>query len=95
MSKGLIVPNGRILVKEIVTERKSAGGIILTGESDPQNKARLGEVVSNSMLVNNQPNDLYKVGGKLFFGKFAGASLTHEYEEYISLLESEIVAVVL
>lgn len=95
MSNGISVPKGRILVRELEVERKTSGGIILTGESDPDNKAKLGEIVSTNILVDNHKNDLYQVGGKIYFGKYAGASLTHESENYISLLETEIVAIVL
>ena len=95
MSFKLLAPIGRILVKEIEVENQTAGGIILTGDSDPENKARFGEIVSHSILVDNHKNSLYKEGGKIYFGKFAGARLTHEGVSYLSLLETEVAAVVL
>lgn len=95
MSDGIVVPKGRILVKEIEVERQTAGGIILAGDSDPENKARFGEIVSHSIMVDNHKNSLYKEGGKIYFGKFAGARFTHEGDDYLSLLETEVVAVVL
>ena len=60
MSFKLLAPIGRILVKEIEVENQTAGGIILTGDSDPENKARFGEIVSHSILVDNHKNPLYK-----------------------------------
>lgn len=95
MSFKLLAPIGRILVKEIEVENQTAGGIILTGDSDPENKARFGEIVSHSILVDNHKNPLYKEGGKIYFGKFAGARFTHEGVNYLSLLETEVAAVVL
>lgn len=90
----VITPNGRILVKEIEVENKSAGGIILTETSDPDNKARLGEIVYNGIAVNNlHKNRDYSKGNKVYFGKYAGATLVVDGVKYISMLESEIVGI--
>ena len=89
----VITPNGRILVKEIEVENKSAGGIILTNTSDPDNKARLGEIVYNGITVDNHVDSKYAEGNKVYFGKYAGATLVVDGVKYISILESEIVAI--
>ena len=90
----VITPNGRILVKEIEVENKSAGGIILTETSDPDNKSRLGEIVYNGITVNNlHKNRDYSKGNKVYFGKYAGAALVVDGVKYISMLESEIVGI--
>lgn len=90
----VITPNGRILVKEVEVENKSAGGIILTETSDPDNKARLGEIVYNGITVNNlHKNKDYSKGNKVYFGKYAGATLVVDGVKYISMLESEIVGI--
>lgn len=89
----IITPVGRVLVKEIEEERKSAGGIIIAGESDPENKSKLGEVIFNNILVGSHPNRDYAVGNKVYFGKFAGATVYHEGVKYISLQEIEILAI--
>ena len=89
----VITPNGRILVKEIEAEKKSAGGIILTGTSDPDNKARLGEVVYNGITVDSHADTKYAAGNKVYFGKYAGATLEVDGVKYISILESEIVGI--
>lgn len=93
MSLFLISPQGRILVKEIAVEKKTAGGIILAGESDPENTARVGEVFYNGIVKEGHTNSTYQAGNKVFFGKFAGGTVVHEGEKYISLLETEILAV--
>ena len=89
----VITPNGRILVKEIEVENKSAGGIILTNTIDPDNKARLGEIVYNGITVDSHADTKYAEGNKVYFGKYAGATLEVDGVKYISILESEIVAI--
>lgn len=93
MVSGIITPVGRILVKEIEVENKTAGGIILSGESDPENKARYGEIVCNGIMKEGSLNTTYKEGRKVFFGKFAGANLHYEGVKYISIQETEILAI--
>ena len=89
----VITPNGRILVKEIEVENKSAGGIILTETSDPDNKARLGEIVYNGIVEKFHKESKYAEGNKVYFGKYAGATLVVDGVKYISMLESEIVGI--
>lgn len=93
MTFKVITPTGRILVEEVIVERKSSGGIILSGESDPENVARTGTIRYNGILIGLQPDHLYKEGNTVFFGKFAGGTIVFEGKKYISLLESEILAV--
>ena len=91
----VVAPKGRLLVKEIEVEEKSVGGVLLpsTG-SDPENKAKLGEVISNGIMVGDAHfNREYAVGTKVYFGKFAGATVQTDFGKYISILESEIVAI--
>ena len=89
----VITPNGRILVKEIEVENKSAGGIILTETSDPDNKARLGEIVYNGIVEKFHADSKYAEGNKVYFGKYAGETLVVDGVKYISMLESEIVGI--
>ena len=93
MSFKLLAPIGRILVEEETVERKSIGGIILAGESDPDNLARTGSIRSNGILRCERLNSVYGEGHKVFFGKFAGGTIDFEGKKYISLLESEVLAV--
>ena len=93
MSLQLIAPLGRILVKEVVIERKSKGGIIISGESDPENLARTGEIVSSGIFVDGHLNLVYSAGHTVYFGKFAGTTLVYEGEKYLSLNETEVAAI--
>ena len=91
----IITPDGRLLVKEVEVEKKSAGGVILSANTaDPENTCKYGEIIYNGIKVENgHLNNLYQEGNKVYFGKFSGASVQHNGEKYLSLLESEIAAV--
>ena len=93
MTFKVLAPLGRILVEEEIVERKSSGGIILSGDSDPENVARFGIIKSNNILRDGYLNGVYTEGHKVFFGKFAGGTIVFEGKKYISLLETEILAV--
>lgn len=88
----LLAPLDRIIVSPIEVENKTLGGIVLTtNTSDPDNKARYGEVVATSD-VDGKP--LIPVGAKVYFGKHSGTTIIHNNEKYVSLNKIEIVAVV-
>lgn len=93
MTSKVVTPIGRILVEEVIEERKTSGGIILAGESDPENLARVGTVIYNGIRRGSHPDSVYKEGHTVFFGKFAGGTISYKGKKYISLLESEILAV--
>lgn len=93
MGSDIVAPAGRVLVEEIEVEKKSAGGIILTGDSDPERKARYGEIVSNGIMKDSHKNLCFKEGLKVFFGKHAGSVVQYGDRKYISLLESELLAI--
>lgn len=89
----IVVPSGRILLKEIIKENKSTGGIILAGSSDPDNKTRIGEVIYNGVTINGFKSNLYREGCTIHFGKHSGAVVIHNDEKYISITESEVAAI--
>lgn len=91
----IITPDGRLLVKEVEVEKKSAGGVILSANTaDPENTCKYGEIIYNGIKADNgHQNKLYQEGNKVYFGKFSGASVHHNGEKYLSLLESEIAAI--
>lgn len=91
----IITPDGRLLIKEVEVEKKSAGGVILSANTaDPENTCKYGEIIYNGIKAENgHLNKLYQEGNKVYFGKFSGASVHHNGEKYLSLLESEIAAI--
>lgn len=89
----IVVPQGRLLLKEIKVENKSSGGIILSQTADTENITRVGEVVYNGVCINGFKSHLYREGCKVHFGKHAGATVVHEGEKYVSITEAEIAAI--
>jgi len=89
----IVTPVGRILLRELKVDKKTSGGIILTGDSDPQNKTRIGEVIYNGVTINGFKSDLYREGCTIHFGKHSGAVVIHDNEKYISITESEVAAI--
>ena len=53
----IITPDGRLLVKEVEVEKKSAGGVILSANtSDPENTCKYGEIIYNGCLLYTSPS---------------------------------------
>ncbi|MDO8491653.1 MAG: co-chaperone GroES [Dehalococcoidia bacterium] len=84
----------RILVKPIVKEEVTKGGIVLpdTAKEKPQE----GEVVavgSGRLAEDGKrlPLDV-KVGDKVIYARFAGTEWKREGQEYLILRESDILA---
>lgn len=92
--ENVVAPKGRLIVKEVELENKTSGGIILTTTNDPDNTSRFGEVISNGVVVDKHLDNNFKVGTKIYFGKYAGATVVFNNEKYVSLTESEVVAIV-
>lgn len=88
----LVAPLGRIIVKEIEVEQKTTGGILLSANAgDPNNTARKGEVVSSG--IKTEYGDV-EVGTIIYFGKHSGNKIQHESEWYVSLVQNDIVGVI-
>jgi chaperonin GroES len=85
----------RVLVRRLEEEEQKVGGIIIpdTAKEKPQQGEVIG--VGNGKLLENGervPLDV-KVGDRILFGKYAGADVKIEGEEYLILREDEILAV--
>ena len=88
-------PQNRVIVKELLQENKTVGGIVLASiTSDVDNLAKLGEVVVDSFV--NIDGNTVKIpkGQRLFYSKFGGVRFNNDGEKYTSLSFSEIIAVV-
>jgi chaperonin GroES len=85
----------RVLVKLLVQEEKTAGGIFLPDTA--KEKPQLGEVtaVGEGRLTDKgerQPLEV-KVGDRVLFAKYAGTELKVGGEDYILLGERDLLAI--
>ena len=85
----------RVVVRKKEEETTSAGGIVLPGSA--KDKPTQGEVVAvgpGTTLESGKVVELsVKVGDKVVFAEYAGATIKHEGEELLILNESDIFAV--
>lgn len=85
----------RVLIKRIEEEETVRGGIIIpdTAKEKPQQ----GEVIAagnGKMLEDGQRVPLtVKAGDRILFGKYSGAEIKIEGQEYLILREDEILGV--
>ena len=87
-------PQNRIIVKELLQDNVTLGGIVLASNStDVDNLAKLGEVVVDAFV--NIDGNTVKIpkGQRLFYSKFSGVRFNKDGEKYTSLAFSDIVAV--
>jgi len=86
----------KILVKQLESEEKSKGGIIIPDTA--KEKPYQGKVVAvgkGKVLEGGETRPLdVKVGDKVLFEKYAGTTLKIEGEEYMMMSESEVLAVI-
>ncbi len=85
----------RVLVRRLEEEEQKVGGIIIpdTAKEKPQQGEVIG--VGNGKLLETGervPLDV-KVGDRVLFGKYSGADVKIDGEEYLILREDEILAV--
>ena len=88
-------PQNRIIVKELLQDNVTLGGIVLASNStDVDNLAKLGEVVVDAFV--NIDGNTVKIpkGQRLFYSKFSGVRFNKDGEKYTSLAFSDIVAAV-
>ena len=86
-------PQNRIIVKELLQDNVTLGGIVLAPTmSDVDNLAKLGQIVVDAFV--NIDGNTVKIpkGQRLFYGKFSGVRFNKDGEKYTSLAFSEIVA---
>lgn len=85
----------KIVVKPAKSEEKTQSGIVLPGAA--QEKPHQGEVVavgSGVLTDNGQRVPLeVSVGDRVVYGKYGGAEVKFEGEEYIILSEKDILVV--
>jgi len=85
----------RVLVRRVVAEEKTAGGIIIpdTAKEKPQE----GEVISVGSGTLNDSGELraldVKAGDRILFGKWSGTEVKLNGEELLIMKESDIMGV--
>ena len=86
----------RVIVQRIEEEEKTKGGIIIpdTAKEKPQEGKVIavgaGKILENGTKV---PLDV-KVGDKILFGKYSGAEIKVEGEEFLMMREDDILGVI-
>ena len=86
----------RIILKGVLAEEKTAGGIFLPDAA--QEKPQQGEVIAvgpGKVLDNGKlaAMDL-KVGDKVYYGKYSGTEIKLNGEEFIVLRQDDVLGVV-
>ena len=86
-------PFNRILVKVIEQDNVTQGGILLSSTTtDVDNKSRYGEVVKEATVQVADEFQKIPKGTKLYFGKFAGATVDTPQGKFISIGFNDITA---
>ena len=81
----------RVVIKRVAAEEKTMGGLILT--SAAKEMPNMAEVVAVGPGTKDVQMEL-KVGDKVIFAKFGGTDVKYEGEEYTSMRQDEILAVI-
>lgn len=85
----------RILIKRVEEQETIRGGIIIPDSA--KEKPQQGEVIAvgnGKMLENGERVEIdVKAGDRILFGKYSGAEIKIEGQEYLILREDEILAV--
>lgn len=86
----------RVLVRRVVAEQKTAGGIIIPETA--QEKPMEGEILATGTGVRDEsgkvvPLDV-KVGDRVLFAKWAGTEIKINGEDLLVMKENDIVGIV-
>ncbi len=86
----------RLILKGVVAEEKTAGGIFLPDAA--QEKPQQGEVIAagpGKVLDNGKLAAMdVKVGDKVYYGKYSGTEIKLNGEEFIVLRQDDVLGVV-
>ena len=96
MSKRFRPLHDRVVVKRVVADQKSSGGIIIPDTA--QEKPSEGEILAVGPGGRDEagtliPIDL-KVGDKVLFGKWSGTEVKIDGEDLLIMKESDIMGVI-
>ncbi|CDX53756.1 10kDa chaperonin (Protein Cpn10) (groES protein) [Mesorhizobium plurifarium] len=86
----------RVLVRRVVAEEKTAGGIIIPDTA--QEKPQEGEVIAVGAGARDESGKLIpldvKVDDRILFGKWSGNEIRLDGEELLIMKESDILGVI-
>jgi chaperonin GroES len=85
----------RVMVKRLDEGEQKVGGIIIPDTAKEKPQQALVEAVGNGKLLETGERVALdvKAGDRILFGKYSGAEIKIEGEEYLILKEDEILAV--
>ena len=85
----------KVVLKAIKEEEKTKSGIILTGEA--KEKPQQAEVIAvgpGGIVDGEEVKMQVKVGDTVIYSKYSGTEVTLEDEDFISVSQSDILAIV-
>ncbi|MGB9771702.1 MAG: co-chaperone GroES [Candidatus Kapaibacteriota bacterium] len=80
----------RLLIKPIEPESQTSGGIIIPDTA--KEKPIMGEVVA--VGTDEELQNMFKVGDKVIYGKYAGEEITIDGVDYRIVQRSDVLAIV-
>ncbi|MBS1855603.1 MAG: co-chaperone GroES [Acidobacteria bacterium] len=85
----------RVLVKRLDAAEEVRGGIIIPDSAKEKPQQAMVEAVGNGKLLDNGERVALdvKAGDRILFGKYSGAEIKVEGQEYLILREDEILGV--
>jgi len=78
---------GKILVKPVAAEEKTASGIIIPDSA--KEKPQQGKVILAGSAKKDEPMEV-KVGDTVFYGKYAGTELTIDGSDYLLISQTDV-----
>ncbi len=81
---------GKVLVKPIEAEEKTAGGIIIPDSA--KEKPLQGKVVAIGKSKKDEEMEV-SVGDSVLYGKYAGTEISIEGEDYLLLSQTDILII--
>ena len=91
-----LVPLGdRVVLKQLEAEETTKSGIVLPGQA--QEKPQQAEVIAvgpGGVVEGKEVKMEVAVGNKVIYSKYAGTEVKLDGEEYISVKQSDILAIV-
>lgn len=85
----------KIVLKDVETCEKTAGGLYLAGAS--KEKEQTAEVVAvgpGGLIDGKEVSMAVKVGDVVVYGKYAGAEVKLDGEKYVIVRQSDVLAVI-